>query len=230
MSKEGGIKGSQIAAQKRFIDMTGKQCGRLLVVKFLGTQRRRSVWECQCECGNTAAVDGGKLRSGHTQSCGCLQKDTASVVNGTHRKSKSKEYRIWQAILRRCGNKNSTCYDRYGGRGIKVCERWLNSFENFLADMGVRPSAQHSVERNDNNGHYEPGNCRWATRKEQGRNTRTNRVIEWNGEKKCLAEWAEIVGIPRDVLKCRLKRGWSTDRMLTEQVRIVPKPQRRDHG
>ena len=119
----------------------------------------------------------------------------------------------------RCVVPSASGYENYGGRGIVVCDRWLNSFENFLADMGERPSKAHSIDRYpDNDGNYEPSNCRWATRKQQTRNTRANRRISFCGETLCVAEWAERVGIHCDTIYDRLKLGWSIDRALTEPV------------
>lgn len=121
-------------------------------------------------------------------------------------------------MIRRCENPKTFGFARYGGRGIRVCERWRNSFTAFLADMGERPSASHSLDRINTNGNYEPENCRWATRLQQNRNSRNNTLIEWNGETLCIAEWAERTGISKFVLSMRLLRGWSIERTLTFPV------------
>lgn len=129
----------------------------------------------------------------------------------------SPEYRAWAALRHRCSNPNFPAYKYYGGRGIAFCERW-GTFENFYADMGPRPSPDHSVERIDNDGNYEPSNCRWATKKEQCRNKRSNRRLVFGGHDRCLEEWAEILQCHRSGLMRRLKRGWSVERTLTTPI------------
>lgn len=126
-------------------------------------------------------------------------------------------YRVWGAMKERCENQNNRGYRRYGGRGIKVCERWRSSFENFMMDMGPRPEGQrYTVERVDTNGDYEPSNCRWATYKEQARNKRDNRLITFNGQTKCAAEWEEELGLRRGAVLRRLdQHGWSVEKAIT---------------
>lgn len=126
------------------------------------------------------------------------------------------EYRVWQNMLNRCRNPSHPEYPNYGGRGITVCERWRNSFENFLADVGVRPSRAYELDRYpSNDGNYEPGNCRWATRQEQCRNTRSNRVITHNDESMCLVAWSERTGLSVAAIRGRLRRGWPIAAVLT---------------
>lgn len=131
----------------------------------------------------------------------------------------SSEYSIWMNMRARCNNPANTSYANYGARGIKVCERWESDFLNFLEDMGRRPSRKHSIDRIDNNGHYEPSNCRWATFSEQARNRRTSRFIEFRGRSLTLAEWAQEIGIDMRTLHLRLKNGWSIERALTQPLR-----------
>lgn len=131
----------------------------------------------------------------------------------------SSEYSIWANMRGRCNNPNNTSYERYGARGIKVCDRWMADFLNFLEDMGRRPSPSHSIDRIDNNKDYTPDNCKWSTVKEQCRNRRSSRFIEFHGETRTLAEWAERSGVALGTFHARLKSGWSMDRALSESVR-----------
>lgn len=165
------------------IDMTGKRYGRLAVLEF---SRKSSsgeyTWRCVCDCGNETYVSGYALRSGHTQSCGCLHSERTAEVRRsekTHGLADTPEYRSWISMVQRVTNAASHNYPYYGGRGILICDRWLNGDERrsgvecFLADMGKRPAGT-SLDRINNDGNYEPGNCRWATRSEQVRNRRPN--------------------------------------------------------
>jgi len=129
----------------------------------------------------------------------------------THGMSYSSEYKVWAGMKGRCADKKQKSH---GGRGITVCERW-QSFENFYADMGPRPSDKHSIERIDNDGNYEPSNCRWATLSEQMRNTRRNRIVEFRGEKRTISEWAVITGLTHKLITWRLNNGWPAEDALT---------------
>jgi hypothetical protein len=176
-----------------------------------GTVVRRVL--CRCDCGNKTTLDLGAFHNEHTGSCGCLQKEAASR-NGqdsrTHGLSQSQTYRIWNAMKQRCSNPNDSYYHLYGARGVTVCQRWRDSFQAFVEDMGEKPSREYSIDRYpDQNGPYAPGNCRWATMKEQQRNRRNNVMLTIGDTTLCVAEWAEQQGIRVGMVRDRLRSGWS---------------------
>lgn len=197
--------------------LVGQKFGRLKVVGFAGVKihpsgSSHSLWGCVCDCGGSAVCHGTSLISGNSKSCGCLTKE-ARINRATHRKTNTRVHRIWQAMLNRCRNSNTAQYHNYGGRGIKVCDRWTK-FENFYADMGEPPEG-HSIERNDNDGNYCPENCCWADRNTQARNKSTNRIIEFNGVSKVLKDWAADLGIDQASLRERLDK-WPLEKALTQ--------------
>lgn len=195
------------------LDLVGRAYGRLKVVSFAGSVNQRSTWLCECTCGASIVASGNCLQTGRTKSCGCLKRSLDGTNTLTHGASKTREYRIWQAMKNRCYNPRVTSYPNYGGRGVRVCARWLNDFEAFYADMGPCPQG-FSIDRINNDGDYEPGNCRWASRREQARNQRRNRVIEFQGKSQCLSAWANELGMDQSSLRERLER-WPLDRALT---------------
>ncbi len=200
----------------------GFKSGRLTVVKFAGRINKRLMWECLCDCGNTSIVRQCGLIYGGTKSCGCLylERDN-SKCHFVHGMRKTREYRIWSHMKGRCNNPTDFKYNSYGGRGISVCERW-DSFESFFNDMGIAPEGT-SIDRIDNNGNYEPSNCRWATASEQANNTRRSKFITWNGINDTISGWAERLNMPRDVLNNRIKLGWTMERAITQPVRTSPR-------
>ena len=168
---------------------------------------------CLCECGTEKPVFENSLRSAMSWSCGCIQKS----LDGFGRSHPL--YGIWAGIFTRCENENYPQFDLYGGRGIKVCDRWRN-FSNFAVDMGDRPSPNHSVEREDNDGDYEPGNCRWATSSEQARNRSSNRLLGYQGRVQCLQDWCDELGLDYMLMHGRLSNGWTVDRAFeTPRIR-----------
>jgi hypothetical protein len=200
------------------IDLTNQKFGKLVVQKLAGRNGKHLAWSCVCECGNITRVQGGNLKNGHTKSCGCLNKEVIAerstshghAVDGVH----TTTYSSWSNMMTRCNNSTYFRYKDYGGRGIKVCDRW-HKFENFLADMGERPEGT-TLDRKDNDGDYCLENCRWATPKEQCNNTRRNVWIKYKGETKNVTQWAKSIGITGALLRQRLTRdGWSIERALT---------------
>lgn len=179
-------------------DLSGRSFSRLTVIREFDRAKGRRQWECRCECGNFVIVGHRALKSGSTCSCGCLRREVSAKRMTSHgcaiRGRKSRLYKTWGGMIARCQIETATGYQNYGGRGISVCERW-RVFENFASDMGDPPDATFTIERIDNNGNYEPGNCRWATRLEQGENKRNNRIIEHNGKKMTVTNWARCLGI-----------------------------------
>lgn len=199
----------------RFIDMQGQKIGRLTVGEPI-RGGHEVKWRCTCECGTNLEVVGHLLRSGDTRSCGCLRKEVTATLGrslATHRMRDLPEYGIWSSMKNRCTNPGNPNFVSWGGRGIEVCKRW-QFFENFYADMGPRPSPKHSIDRINNDGHYEPSNCRWGTPDQQNSNRRTSRIIEFRGRRQSLAQWAREIGLKPQALFMRL-RVWDVERALT---------------
>lgn len=208
---------------KKTKDLTGQRFHRLLAERRAGNAKNgEPLYSCLCDCGNGTITRGQHLRSGSVKSCGCFKSEHSraniikiSTTHGHCANGVSPTYESFVAMWARCTYDKHPAYHQYGGRGIAICERW-SDFENFLADMGERPSKKHSLDRVNNNGNYEPGNCRWATWKEQARNRSSNRVLTFNGRSATMVEWAELAGIKYTTLRARLKLGWLVDRALTE--------------
>lgn len=207
----------------RLLDLTGKQFGNWRVVG-IGERRRqpsgvlRVYWDCICECGTQRDVISGHLTSGLSVSCGCIQSHDGVGFSFGESPANSREKKAWTSMINRCTSSNNPRYYRYGGRGIKVCQRWMESFENFFSDMGERPSMAHSVDRIDNDGDYCPENCRWATRKEQQRNQERTMFVTANGLTLPMREWAERTGISIVTLQSRKYRGYTDDQIINQPV------------
>lgn len=198
------------------LDLTGQVYGRLTVIEEAERRNQKRYWRCRCECGNETAVLQQSLRRGQTQSCGCLHNEMIGAQRATHNRTRTPEFNAWVNMRLRCNNPNNTSYPNYGGRGIRVCQRWANDFAAFLEDMGERPSPRHTLERADNSKDYSPENCRWATWEEQGRNKRNNHYLTHDQETLTIAEWSERTGIPQKVLRRRVNQlKWPTAKALT---------------
>jgi hypothetical protein len=193
----------------KIIDLTGQKYQRLTVIKFVELSKYGAIWECKCDCGNIKNVKSGDLRSGNTNSCGCYMKDRIKETNTKHKATENGiitgTYRSWRTMKARCYQKSTINYKEYGGRGIEVCERWRNSFENFLEDMGERPEG-YSIERKDFNGNYEPSNCCWIPFNHQSKNTRSNKYVILNGEKMIQSEASRLLNIPQRTISEWRKR------------------------
>lgn len=189
----------------KFVDITGKKYSRLTVISRTENKVGGVAWLCKCECGKESVATTKNLNSGHTKSCGCYNNDVKLTNNGVTISHKSL-YKVWFGVKQRCQNKNIKAYKNYGGRGISICEKWDNSFQSFLEDVGERPSLRHSLDRIDNNGNYEPSNIKWSTKEEQARNTRKNKWIEYNGERLIVAEWERRLGMRVGHLAMYLRR------------------------
>ena len=200
-------------------DLTGRQFGRWTVLAFGGYIPRpggdlQATWSCSCHCGTLRTVIAPSLLHHLSQSCGCLRVDRTRASVTTHGQWGSPEYWAWHSMLQRCYNTHHKQFHDYGGRHIAVCEPWRVSFAAFFADLGPRPTPQHTLERLDNNQGYFPGNVTWATRAAQQRNRRVNHWITWDNETLCLSDWATRLGLGVPSLLKRLRR-WSLERVMT---------------
>lgn len=208
-------------------DLSGRKFGRLTAIAMSHIDDG-ARWLCQCECGKQCVIRGYALTGGVTNSCGCLRLERSNLALKTHgdasHKNRAPEYKIWAGMLARCTNPNHISFKRYGERGITVCEEWT-SYENFIRDMGHRPSQGHSLERRDNYLGYSKGNCFWATASEQARNRRGNKVIDTPLGPMLLCEAAEISGIAVQCIKHRIKRGWKASDLFNKP-RVTNKRQR----
>jgi len=199
---------------KRFVDMTGKTYGHLTVVGFAGrvdAKIKHRIWYAKCTCGSVKTFYASNLTGGIAKSCGCMKGSLITKRKTRHGMAGTSENKYWSTMKARYNGSRPADFKNYAGRGSMVCSRWIESFDNFLEDMGHKPSPSHSIDRINNDGNYEPGNCRWATQSRQGRNTRVNRIVVFNGEAMCMSDLADKVGVSARVISKRTKRGWSLE-------------------
>jgi hypothetical protein len=210
-------------------DLQGRVYGRLTVIGPGVRVKNRAHWLCRCECGVESYKRAETLKNGQTRSCGCLRVETTTKNKTTHGMARvgdrrSPEYKVWASMKNRCADPKSQRWASYGGRGIRVCDRWLHSFENFYADMGARPSARHQIDRKDNDGPYSPDNCHWVTPLANANNKARSRLIEFGGRSMSMSQWAREVGLDSHALAYRLDRaGWSVEKSLTTPSGRRPK-------
>lgn len=202
--------------RKERMDMTGMKIGKLKVIKhhpFIG----QTKWECLCDCGKTSIVNASALRNGNTSSCGCGMYEKTAIRSTKHGMHDTRIYRIWAGMRSRCTNSSQKLYYRYGGRGIKFCERW-KEFTNFYEDMKDGYEDHLTLDRIDTNGNYEKSNCKWSTRSEQGYNKVYNAKLTFKNQTKLRHEWAVLYGIKEETLRYRLSKGWDIETALTKDV------------
>jgi len=210
---------------KKKIDLVGQKFQRLTVIE--DTNRRNNgnvIYRCECICKKETFVTSQSLRSGKRKSCGCLAKEKIGKLNRTHGESNTRLHGIWKGIKKRCKNKNTKNFKNYGGRGITVCEEWSKSYVTFR-EWALKNGYHESLEidRINNNGNYEPSNCRWVTRKENNNNRRNSRLLTINGETKRLREWCDLNKISCNTVRKRLNNGWSVEHPLLFSKRTATK-------
>jgi hypothetical protein len=215
----------KIANSPKFIDRTGMIFGKIRVVEFAEwhikpSGAREAKWKCVCECGIVKNMPATSLRPGVIESCGCLRIEAARAARTTHGATtggkRIPEYTAWCGMIARTTNQKTRSFPDYGGRGVQVCDRWNNSFDAFLSDMGGKPSPAHSIDRIDNEGNYEPSNCRWADLKTQANNKRNNIILTCNGKTLPISDWVIITGLKYSTIRSRIETyGWSAKKALT---------------
>jgi hypothetical protein len=197
--------------------LTGRRFGRLLIIeraadKIRSNGRIRARWRCICDCGSEYFTIGESLTGARTASCGCLRRERLGAARRTHGCSKAVEYHSWLGMVARCENPSNRKWPDYGGRGITVCERWRSDFTAFLSDIGMKPTPEHTLDRIDVNGNYEPSNCRWATPLQQSQNRRNNQYTTFRGRHMLIVDVARELNLPIHVLRNRVLRDWPESR------------------
>lgn len=206
----------------RVIDMTGKKYGSITALSIAGKSVSGDLkWLFICDCGKRFDATGCYARTGKITTCPECAKERVRLASVIHGKSETKEYFTWTDIKTRCYNPKTKYFNNYGGRGIVVCDRWLESFENFLSDMGVKPSVKHTIERKDNNGNYEPSNCYWATYTEQANNKRNNIKVTIDGETKTISRWASENGLSYSTVYQRHRDGNHDDQLTASRENFL---------
>ena len=195
---------------------TGKTYNRWTILGRLTNKYCRCI--CACECGVVKEVCAHSLFTGVSKSCGCYDREVLTKRNTSHGMNRTPVYKAWQHMKERCYDLKNSEYHRYGGRGIMVCSRWQDSFENFFEDMGDKPSKEHSLDRINVNGNYEPENCRWATIEQQANNKEQSIKYEFRGEILTMKQISRIIGIPYTTLITRRNKGWDFERIVTEKT------------
>ena len=201
------------------IDNTGLKFGRLTALKYIETRNKRRYWEFLCECGKKVTIPVAQVRSGNTQSCGCLFIDMLKSRTKVNAISNHPLYHTWNKMIYRCENTKSKDYATYGAKGVKVCPRWRNNFWFFVEDMGEKPSKKHSLDRIDPRGNYSPENCRWATSITQGNNKRENLYLTYKGEVLSLMEHCRKYNLNYDRVKQRIYLGWRVEDAFEKKSR-----------
>jgi|SRR5688572_23683673 len=221
---------------RKLVDLSGSVFGRLTVVEYVGRRFHSSEWRCVCSCGCEVLALSTALKNGTKLSCGCYRRDRMALLNLTHgerggakRAVGSPEYKAWDSMRQRCCNEQDKSWPHYGGRGIKVCDRW-SVFENFLADMGRRPGPKHSIDRINSDLGYSPDNCRWTNWTQQARNRSNNRCVTIFGAPMTLVEASSVAGIPYKSVKGRLQKGWTVERALLTPINEAKRDAQRASG
>jgi hypothetical protein len=209
-----------IGLPKKLDIKPGDRFSRLTIIKEVEQRNKARFFLCRCDCGVEKEIRLALLRNGHTKSCGCLKRDHLISMTYKNGQSRTKLYSIWRSMKQRCLNSNSQAYDYYGGRGIKVCEEWMDFeiFQNWAVNNGYKEGL--TIERIDNDGNYEPSNCKWIPQSKQSNNTRRNRVISYKNKQQNLKQWSEELKINRHTLFGRLKRGWTVPKAFETPVDI----------
>lgn len=225
LTKSCGCLHNEEFGKSRFIDLTSKRFGKLVALKRAENRGKETFWLCQCDCGNTKEINASRLKSGKTKSCGCYKSEyerkivNHTAFNKTHGMSDTRLYRIYNKMKLRCYSKTNHAYKDYGGRGITICQEWLDDFMNFY-NWAMKNGYEDnlSIDRIDNDKGYDPENCRWVSKKVQANNTRSTIFLTCNGETKSASEWSEITGIPRDTITSRKRNGWSDEQCIKTKV------------